>query len=148
MIPNIFFGYYCLWGYPFMTSQKVANKWRSHFHHPQKLARDLLFKIMESANAWQILRTPLTSPFCVDIINVCFFSVFFFKFGLSNVWMQMKFWILWKFSQVISCQAIKETKQAYISNYISYFLNNFLVKFMSVTIIYVCYSWQNFVFEM
>ena len=58
--------------------QKVANKWRSHFHHPQKLARDLLFKIMESANAWQILRTPLTSPFCVDIINVCFFSVFFF----------------------------------------------------------------------
>ena len=33
----------------------------------------------------------------------------------------------WKFSQVIFCQAIKETKQAYISNYISYFLNNFLV---------------------
>ena len=40
--------------------------------------------------------------------------------------MQMKFWILLKLSQVIFCQAIKETKQAYISNYISYFLNTFL----------------------
>ena len=42
--------------------EKVANKWRSHIHHPQKLAIDLLFQIMKSANAWQILRTPLTPP--------------------------------------------------------------------------------------
>ena len=65
--------------------QKVANKWRSHFHHPQKLAIDILFKIMESANAWQILRTPLTTsllcrhhkcmfPFWVFLCLVCHMS--------------------------------------------------------------------------
>ena len=127
LIPNFFFGYYhCLWSHPFMTTTKVANKWPSHFHHPQKWTIDLLFKIIESANTWQISKNPSSPPFCVYIINVCFLSGFL-KFGLSHVWMQMKFWILWKFSQVIFCQAIKETKQAYISNYISYFLNNFLV---------------------
>ena len=62
----------------------------------------------------------LPTPFCVDIINLCFLSGFL-KFGLSHVWMEMNFWILWKFSQVIFCQAIKEIKQAYISSYISYF---------------------------
>ena len=39
----------------------------------------------------------------------------------------MKFWILWKFSQAIFYQTIKETKQAYILSYVSYFLNNFLL---------------------
>ena len=132
--------------------QKVTNTWPSHFHDLQKGTIDLMFKIMKSENTWQILRTPLpiTHPhrFCLDIINVCFFSGFL-KFGLSHVWMQMKFWILWKFSQVIFCQTIKETKQAYIFNYVSYFLNKFLLSFVkSVTIIYVCYSWQDFVVEM
>ena len=127
-------------------SQKMTNTWPSHFHHPQKWTIDLMFKIMKSANTWQFLRTPFSTPFCVEIINVCFFSGFW-RFGLSHVWMQMKFWILWKFSQVIFCQTVKETKQAYIFNYVSYFLNNF-VNFMSVTIIYVCYSWQDFVVEM
>ena len=128
--------------------QKMTNKWPSHFHHPQKWTIDLMFKIMKSANTWQFLRTPFSTPFCVEIINVCFFSGFW-RFGLSHVWMQMKFWILWKFSQVIFCQTVKETKQAYIFNYVSYFLNNFLLSFVkSVTIIYVCYSWQDFVVEM
>ena len=110
--------------------QKVTNTWPSHFHDLQKGTIDLMFKIMKSENTWQILRTPLpiTHPhrFCLDIINVCFFSGFL-KFGLSHVWMQMKFWILWKFSQVIFCQTIKETKQVYIFHYSSYFLNNFLL---------------------
>ena len=89
--------------------QKMTNKWPSHFHHPQKWTIDLMFKIMKSANTRQFLRTPSPPPFCVDIINVCFLSGFL-KLGLSHVWMQMKFRILWKFSQVIFCQVIKETK--------------------------------------
>ena len=60
-----------LWHLP-----KIATKWPSHFHHPQKWATDLLFEIMKSANMWQILRTPLPMLFCVDVINVCFLSVF------------------------------------------------------------------------
>ena len=90
--------------------QKMDDKWPSHFYYPQKLAIDLLFKIMESANTWQILRTPPSPhPFCLDMINVCFFSGFL-KFGLSHVWMQMKFWLLLKFSQVTSVKLSKKPR--------------------------------------
>ena len=127
----------------------MANKWPSHFHHPQKWTIDLLFKIMESENTWQILRNPLPTPLLCRY-HKCMFPFWFFK-----VWSvtclnanEILVWILWKFSQVIFCPGIKETKEAYISNYISYFLNNTFGKFMSVTIICVCYLWQDFVFEM
>ena len=108
--------------------QNMANKWPSLFQHPQKWAIDLLFKIMESENTWQILRNPLPTPLLCRY-HKCMFPFWFFK-----VWSvtclnanEILVWILWKFSQVIFCQAINKTKQAYISNYISYFLNNFLV---------------------
>ena len=107
--------------------QKMANKLPSHFHHPQKWRIDLLFKIMESENTWKILRNPLPTPLLCRH-HKCMFPFWFFK-----VWSvpclnanQILIWFLWKFSHVIFCQAIKETKQAYISKYISYFLNNFL----------------------
>ena len=127
----------------------MANKWPSHFHHPQKWTIDLLFKITESENTWKILRNPLPTHLLCRY-HKCMFPFWFFK-----VWSvtclnanEILVWILWKFSQVICCPGIKETKEAYISNYISYFLNNTFGKFMSVTIICVCYLWQDFVFEM
>ena len=119
--------YYCLWGHPYIWHpQKVANKWPTRFHHLQKWTTDLLFKIMESANTWQILRTPILTH-VLRRHHKCMFLSGFLKFGLSYVWMQMKFWISWKFSQAIFYQATKEIKQAYIFSYISYFLNKFLV---------------------
>ena len=102
--------------------QKMTNKWPSHFHHPQKWTIDLMFKIMKSTNTWQFLRTPSQPPLCVDIINVCFLSGFL-KFSLSHVWMQMKFWILWKFSQVIFCQVIKETKLIFPTISVTFWTN-------------------------
>ena len=88
--------------------QKRTNKWPSHFHHPAKWTIDLLFKIMESATTCQIKKNPSQPSFCVDI-NLRFLSGFL-KLGLSHVWIQMTFWILSKFNQVMFCQAIKETK--------------------------------------
>ena len=107
--------------------KKMTNTWPSHFHHLQKWTIDLVFKIMKSANRWQFLRTPLPTPLLCRHHKCMFFFCFFLKFGLSHVWMQIKFWILWKFSQVIFRQTIKETKQAYIFNYVSSFLDNFLL---------------------
>ena len=61
-----------------MTSTKVTNKWPSHLHHPQKWIIDLLLKIMESTNTWQILRIPLpTSLLCRH--HKCMFPFCFFK---------------------------------------------------------------------
>ena len=57
----LFAYYYCLWGYPFMTSTKNGQQMTSHFDHPQKWTIDLLTKIMGSANNWPILRTSLTT---------------------------------------------------------------------------------------
>ena len=83
--------------------------WPSHFHHPQKWTIELLFKIMKSTKAWPILWTPSQPPSrYISYMYVSF--LVFLKSGLSHVWMQMKFWILWNFSQVTFCQAIKETK--------------------------------------
>ena len=104
--------------------QKMTNKWPSHFHHPSKLTRDLLFKRMESANTCQILRIPLPTPLLCR--HKCMFP-FSLKIGLSNFWMQMKFWILWKFSsQFLFSQAFKKTKLIFPTTSVN-LLNSFLV---------------------
>ena len=79
MIPNIFFldiiivfEVTNIW-----HPQKMASKWPSQFNHPQKLAIDLFFKIMESGNTWQILRTPLLTPLLCR--HKCMFAFRFFK---------------------------------------------------------------------
>ena len=105
--------------------QKMTNKRPSHFHHPSKWTRDLLFKRMESANACQILRRPLPTPLLCR--HKCMFPFCFLKIGLWNFWMQMKFWILWKFSsQFLFSQAFKETKLIFPTKSVN-FLNSFLV---------------------
>ena len=62
----------------FITSTKNGRKWPSHFHLPQKWVIDLLFKIMESANTCQILRTPLPAPLLCRH-HKCMFLFWFFK---------------------------------------------------------------------
>ena len=57
--------------------QKMTNTW-PHFHHPQKWTIDLMLKIMKSANTWQFLRTPLTTPFMCRH-HKCMFIFWFFK---------------------------------------------------------------------
>ena len=59
--------------------QKMDDKWPSHFYYPQKLAIDLLFKIMESANTWQILRTPPLPTSLLFRHDKCMFLFWFFK---------------------------------------------------------------------
>ena len=84
----------------------MTNKWSSHLHHAPNWIIHLLFKIVESANTCQILRTSLPTPLLRR--HKCTFP-----FRFSKVWfvcMKMKFWILWKFNQVMFCQAIEETK--------------------------------------
>ena len=73
---------------------------------------------MESANTCQILRTPLPTPFCVDI-NVRFLS------GFYKVWSV----ICLNANEILNFMKIQSSyvlpsyqrNQAYISNYISYF---------------------------
>ena len=119
--------------------QKMTNKWPSHFNHFQKWTIDLLFKIMESANTWQILRTPLFTPLLCRH-QKCMFPFWFFKvcsvtcLNANEILSFMKIQTNYLLSSF-------QRNQTYISNFISYFLNNFFGKFMSVTIIYVCYSW-------
>ena len=127
LIPKTFFLYYCLWGHLFMTSTKNGKKWPSHLHHPQKWTTYLSFKIMESTvNTWQILRTPLLTPLLCRH-HKCIFPFWFFIVWSVTCLNANEILDYMKFNQVIFCQAVKETKQDYISNYISYFLNNFLV---------------------
>ena len=59
--------------------QKITNTSPSHFHHPQKWTIDLMFKIMKSANTWQLLRTPLSTPLLCRH-HKCMFLFWFFKF--------------------------------------------------------------------
>ena len=72
--------YYCVWGHPYMTSTKMTNTWPSHFHHPEKLTIDLMFKIMKSANTWQFWRTPLPAPL------LCRHHKYMFLFWFFKVW--------------------------------------------------------------
>ena len=128
-----------------LCPQKMTNKWPSHFHHPQNWTIDLMFKIMKSTNTWQFLRAPLSIPFCVEFINACFLSGFL-KFGQSHVWMQMNF-EFYENSVKLSSVKLSKKPSSYFQLYQLLFEQLF-DKFMSATIIYVCYSWQDFLFKM
>ena len=56
----------------------------------------------------------LPTPFCVDIINVCFLSGFL-KFGLSHVWMEMNF--LWNFMKIQSSYLLSSYQRNQTSLY-------------------------------
>ena len=105
--------------------QKMTNTWPSHFHHPQKWTIDLMFKIMKSANTWQFLRTPLpTLVLCRH--HKCMFSFWFLKVwsvACLNANEILNFMKTQSSYLLLSYQR----NQALISNYISSFLNNFLV---------------------
>ena len=104
----------------------MAKKWPSQFHHPQKWTIDLLFKIKESANSWQIFRTSLpTALFCRH--HKCMFPFWFFKVSsvtclnandILNFMKIQSSYLLWNYQR---------NQASLYSNYISYFLNKFLV---------------------
>ena len=109
--------------------KKVTNKWAlpppSHFQHPQKWTIDLMFKITESANTWQLLRTPLATPLLCKH-HKCMFSFWFFKVWSATCLNANEILNFMKIQ--LSCLLSSyQRNQAYISNWISYFLNNFLV---------------------
>ena len=121
--------------------QKMANKWPSHFHHPQKLAIDL------SANTWQILRTPLFTPL------LCRHRKCMFPFWLFKVWSVtcLNANEILNFIKIQSSYLLSSYQRNQASLYFQLYqllFEQLFGKFMSVTIIYVCYSWQDFVFEM
>ena len=105
--------------------RKMTNKWPSHFHHPQKWTIDLMFKIMESENTWQFLRTTLPAPL------LCRHHKCMFPFWLFKVWSVtcLNANEILNFMKIQSSYLLSsyQRNQALISNYISYFLNNFLV---------------------
>ena len=124
---HLFFSYYyCLWCHPFTASTK--NDLQMNFPLPPSAKRNnryLLFKIMESENTCQILRTPLPTPTLLWR-HKCTFPFSFFK-----VWSvtclnanEMLNFMKIQSSYVLSSY---QRNQAYISNYISYFLINFFV---------------------
>ena len=90
---------------------KMANKWPSHFHHPQKLAIDLLFKIMESANTWQILRIPPLPTPLLFRHDKCMFLFWFFKVWSVTCLNANEILTFIKIQSSYFCQAIKETKK-------------------------------------
>ena len=127
--------------------QKMANKWPSHFYHPQKLVIDLLLKIMESANTWQILRTPFTNRLLCRH-HKCMFPFWFFK--LWSITCLNANEIL-NFMEIQSSYLLPSYQRNQASLYLQLYqllLGQLFGKFMSVTTIYVRYSWQNIVFEM
>ena len=83
--------------------QKMANKWLSHFHHPQKWTIHLLFKIMESANTRQILRTKLPIPLLCRH-HKCMFHFWFFKIWAVTCLNANEILNFMKISQVIFCK--------------------------------------------
>ena len=108
--------------------QKMTNKWPSHFQQPQKWIIDLMFIIMESTNTWQFLRIPLptlpTAPLCRH--HTCKFLFWFFKVWSVTCLNANE---ILNFMKIQSSYLLSsyQRNQALISNYISYFLNNFLV---------------------
>ena len=119
--------YYCLWGQSYIWHpQKMANKWPARFHHSQKWTTDLLFKIMESANTWQILRTPPLPTPLLFRHDKCMFLFWFFKVWSVTCLNANE---ILNFMKIQSSYLLSsyQRNQALISNYISYFLNNFLV---------------------
>ena len=105
--------------------QKMTNKWPSHFHHTQKWTIDLRFKIMESANKWQFLRTSLPT------LLLCRHHKCMFPFWFLKVWSVtcLNGNEILNFIKIRSSYLLPsyQRNQALISNYIGYFLNNFLV---------------------
>ena len=121
--------------------QKMANKWPSHFHHPQKLAIDL------SANTWQILRTPLFTPL-LSRHRKCMFPFWLFKVWSVTCLNANE---ILNFIKIQSSYLLSSYQRNQASLYFQLYqllFEQLFGKFMSVTIIYVCYSWQDFVFEM
>ena len=126
---------------------KMANKWPSHFHHPQKLAIDLLFKIMESANTWQILRTHLPTHFLCRH-HKCMFPFWFFKVWSVTCLNANE---ILNFMKIQSSYLLSSYQRKQASLYFQLYqllFEHLFGKFMPVTIIYVYYSWQDFVVEM
>ena len=127
--------------------QKMVNKWPSHFHHPQKWTIDLLFKIMEPTNKWQILRTPLPHPL------LCRHHKCMFPFWFFIVWSVtcLNANDILNFMKVQSSYLLLSYQRNQASLHFQLYqlpFEQLFGKFMLVTIIYVRYSWQDFVFEM
>ena len=113
-----------LW-HPQKSDQQMSPAPPSHFQHPQKWTIDLMFKITESANTWQLLRTPLATPLLCKH-HKCMFSFWFFKVWSATCLNANEILNFMKIQ--LSCLLSSyQRNQAYISNWISYFLNNFLV---------------------
>ena len=101
-------------------SQKITNTWSSPFHDPQKWTIDLMFKLMKSANTWQYLRTSLPTSL------LCRHYKYMFPFWLFEVW-SVTCLNANEILNFMKIQSNYQRNQALVSNYSSYFLNNFLV---------------------
>ena len=130
--------------------QKMTNKWPSHFQQPQKWIIDLMFIIMESTNTWQFLRIPLptlpTAPLCRH--HTCKFLFWFFKVWSVTCLNANE---ILNFMKIQSSYLLSSYQRNQASLYFQLYqllFEQLFGKFMSVTIIYVCYSWQDFVFKM
>ena len=119
--------------------QKMTNKWPSHFHHPQKWTIDLMFKIMKSANTWQFLRTPLPTPVLCRH-HKCMFPFWFFKVWFVTCLNANE---ILNFMKIQSSYLLSSYQRNQASLYFQLYqllFEQLFGKFMSVTIIYVCYS--------
>ena len=126
--------------------QKMTNTWPSHFHQPQKWTIDLMFKIMKSADTWQFLRTSLPTPLLCR--HKCIFLFWFFKVWSVTCLNANE---ILNFMKIQSSYLLSNYQRNQANLYFQLCLLHFeqlFVKFMSVTIIYAWYSWQNFVVEM
>ena len=114
----------------------MANKWPSHFHHLQKWAIDLLFKIIESANTWQILRSPLpTLLLCRH--HKCMFPFWFFKVWSVTCLNANE---ILNFMKIQSSYLLSSYQRNQASLYFQLYqllFEQLFGKFMSVTIIYI-----------
>ena len=126
---------------------KMDNKWPSHFHHPQKWSINLLFKIMESENTWQILRTPLPTPLLCRQ-HKCMLPFWFFKVWSVTYLIENEILNFVKIqSSYLPSSYQRNQANLYFQLYQLLFEQLF-GKFMSVTIKFFSYSWQDFVFAM
>ena len=124
----------------------MTNKWPSHFHHPQKWTIDLL-KIMEFANTWQFLRSP-SPPHPLPPALLCRHHKCMFPFWLFKVWSVtcLNANEILNFMKIQSSYLLSSYQRNQASLYFQLYqllFEQLFGKFMSVTIIYVCYSWQD-----
>ena len=134
--------------YDFMTSTKNGQQITLPLPPSlKKWAIDLLFKIMKSTNTWQLLRTPLSSPLLCRL-HKCMFSFCFFKVWSVTCLNANE---ILNFMKIQSSYLLSSYQRNQASLYFQLYqllFEQLFGKFMSVTIIYVCYSWKDFVFEM